>query len=69
MNILFLSFTCEDIGVDMVTNMIRITRELPSQARGGFLLEFHSKMASRCEDGTVIGDFLDEPRIHNIMLF
>ena len=40
-----LSFTCEDIGVAMVTNMISqfSTGELPSQARGGFLLKFHSQ--------------------------
>ena len=54
MKILFLSFTCEDIGVAMVTNMIgQLEESFPLQARGQFFLNFIQKMASRCEDGTV----------------
>ena len=54
MKILFLSFTCEDIGVAMVTNMIgQLEESFPLQARGQFFLNFIQKMASRSEDGTV----------------
>ena len=36
--ILYLSFTCEDIGVAMVTNMLsQFTRELPTSFPGSFL--------------------------------
>ena len=40
--ILFLSFTCEDIGVDMVTNMIRQLQEsFPLRsATGSFEISF-----------------------------
>ena len=42
-----------------------ITRELPAQARGRFLRNFIHKIASRCEDGTVTGDFFDDlPNFH-----
>ena len=42
-----------------------ITRELPAQARGLFFWNFIHKMASRCEDDTVTGDFLDDlPNFH-----
>ena len=35
--ILFLSFTCEDIGVALVTNMIsQLQESFPGQARGRF---------------------------------
>ena len=34
--ILFLTFTCEDLGVAMVTNMISQLQELSAQARGRF---------------------------------
>ena len=35
MKILFLSFTCEDIGVAMVTNMVgQLEESFPLQARG-----------------------------------
>ena len=35
--ILFLSFTCKDIGVTMVTNMIsQLQESFPAQARGRF---------------------------------
>ena len=54
MKILFLSFTCEDIGVAMVTNMIgQLEESFPLQARRQFFLNFIQNMASRCEDGTV----------------
>ena len=60
MKILFLSFTCEDIGVAMVTKMIRQLQESFPLRRA-----FIHKMASRCEDDTVTGDFLDElPNFH-----
>ena len=64
MKILFLSFTCEDIGVAMVTNMItQLQESFPLRRAAGFY--FIHKMASRCEDGTVTGDFLDElPNFH-----
>ena len=63
--ILFLTFTCEDLGVAMVTNMISQLQELSAQARGRFFWNFIHKMASRCKDGTVTGDFLDElPNFH-----
>ena len=56
--IIFLSFMCEDIGVAVVTNMI-------SQLQESFHKKFIHKMASRCEDGTVTVDFLDElPNFH-----
>ena len=54
----------------MVTNMIsQLQESFPLRRAAGFFWNFIHKMASRCEDGTVIGDFLDEPRIHNMMLF
>ena len=59
MKILFLSFTREDIGVAMVTNMIGQLQESFSLRRTA-TSNFIHKMASRCEDGTVTGDFLDE---------
>ena len=38
---------------------------IPAQARGWFFWNFIQKMASRCKDGTVTGDFLDElPNFH-----
>ena len=37
--ILFLTFTCEDLGVAVVTNMISQLQELPAQV----LLKFHSQ--------------------------
>ena len=46
MKILFLSFTCEDIGVAMVTNMIgQLEESFPLQASGQFFLNFIQKMA------------------------
>ena len=50
----------------MVANMIsQFARELPAQARGLFFWNFIHKLASRCEDGTVTGDFLDAlPNFH-----
>ena len=63
--ILFLTFTCEDLGVAMVTNMISQLQGLSAQASGRFFWNFIHKMASRCKDGTVTGDFLDElPNFH-----
>ena len=45
----------------MVTNMIsQLQWELPAQVCGQFFWNFIHKMASRCEDGTLPGDFLDE---------
>ena len=59
--ILFLSCTCEDIGVAMVTNMIsKLQESFPLGRAAGSFWNFFPKMASRCEDGTVTGDFLDE---------
>ena len=56
MKILFLSFTCEDIGVAMVTNMIsQLQESFPlRRAAGSFEISFTKW------DGTVTGDFLDE---------
>ena len=56
MNILFFSFTCEDIGGAIVTNMIgQLQESFPlRRAAGSFEM---SKMASGCEDGTVTSDF------------
>ena len=63
LKILFFFFTCEDIGVAMVTNMIsQLQESFPSHARGWFFWNFihkMSKMASKCEHGRVTGDFLD----------
>ena len=59
MKILFLTFTCEDIGVAMVTNMTGQLQESFSLRRAASSNFIH-KIASRCEDGTVTGDFLDE---------
>ena len=56
----FLSFTCEDIGVAMVTNRLANYKRASQSGARAVLLKFHSKTASRCEDGTVTGDFLDE---------
>ena len=41
MKILFLTFTCEDLGVAMVTNMISQLQELPTRrAAGSFEISF-----------------------------
>ena len=62
MKIPFLSCTCDDIGVAMVTNMI-------SQLQERFLLR-HAASSSeisftKCLGGTVTGDFLDKlPNFH-----
>ena len=66
MKILFLSSTCEDIGVAMVTNMIsQLQESFPLRRAAGSLEISCTKMVSRCEDGTVTGDFLDElPNFH-----
>ena len=43
-NILFLSFTCEDIGVDMVTNMIsQLQESFPLRRAAGFFWNFIQK--------------------------
>ena len=64
--ILFLSFTWEDIGVAVVTNMIsQLQESFPFRHAAGFFWNFIHKMASRCEDSTVTGDFLDKlPNFH-----
>ena len=61
------SFTREDIAVAMVTNMISQWQEsFPlRRAAGSFEISFTKWL----RDCTVTGDFLDEPRIHNMMLF
>ena len=47
--ILFLSFTCEDIGVAMVTNMIsQLQESFPLRRAAGSFEIFIHKMASRC---------------------
>ena len=50
----------------MVTNMIsQLQWELPAQICGKFFWNFIHKIASRCDDGTATGDFLDElPNFH-----
>ena len=54
--ILFFFFTCEDIGVAIVTNLI-------SQLQESFPLR--RAAGSRCKDDTVAGDLLDElPNFH-----
>ena len=59
MKILFLSFTCEDIGVTMATNMIsQLQENFP--LRRPVLLKFHSQNGFEVRLGTVTGDFLDE---------
>ena len=60
MKILFLSFTCAAIGVAMVTNMICQLQESFPLRRAAGSFEIIHKMASRCQDGKVTGDFLDE---------
>ena len=66
MKILFLSFTCEDIGVAMVTNMIsQLQESFPLRRTAGtfdilFTRCLRCANSSMCEDGTVTGDFLDE---------
>ena len=59
MKILFLSFTCEDIGVTMATNMIsQLQENFPlRRAAGSFEISFTKWLRG---DGTVTGDFLDE---------
>ena len=50
----------------MVTNMIsQLQWELRAQICGKFFWNFIHKIASRCDDGTATGDFLDElPNFH-----
>ena len=61
MKILFLSLTCEDSGVAMVTKMINQLQEIfpLRRAAGSFEISFTKW------DGTVTGNFLDElPNFH-----
>ena len=60
---ILLSLTFEDIGVAMAANMINQLQEsFPLRRAGGwFFWNFIHKMASRYEDATVTGDFVDEP--------
>ena len=62
MKILFLSFTCEDIGLAMVTNMTSQLQESFPLRRAASSFD---KIALKCKDGTVTGDFLEElPNFH-----
>ena len=53
MKILFLSFTCEDIGVAMVTNMIsQLQESFPlRRAAGSFEISFTKWLRVACEAG------------------
>ena len=65
MKILFLSFTCEDIGVAMVTNMIsQLQESFPlRRAAGSFDISFTKWL--RGAKTVVTGDFPDElPNFH-----
>ena len=67
MRILFLSFMCEDIGVAVVTNMISQSKEnFPLRhAPSSFEISLFYKIALKCKDSTVIGEFLNElPNFH-----
>ena len=67
--ILFLSFTCEDIGVAMVTNMSsQLQESFPlSRADGSFEISLIYKMSSRYDHRTV--DFLDKVPNFDIDMF